>query len=44
MEVPDKVGRASARTNKCHIRKGVVVYFISSFFFASSSPISLSDK
>lgn len=26
MEVPDKVGRASARPKKCHIRKGVEIY------------------
>jgi len=28
MEVPDKVGRALARPKKCHIRKGVEIYFI----------------
>jgi len=27
MEVPDKVGRALARPKKCHIRKGVEIYF-----------------
>ena len=26
MEVPDKVGRALARPEKCHIRKGVEIY------------------
>jgi len=26
MEVPDKVGRALARPQKCHIRKGVEIY------------------
>ena len=27
MEVPDEVGRALARPEKCHIRKGVEIYF-----------------
>ena len=27
MEVPDKVGRALARPRKCHVRKGVEIYF-----------------
>ena len=26
MEAPDKVGRALARPEKCHIRKGVEIY------------------
>jgi len=36
MEVPDKVGRALARTNKCQIRKGVVVYCLYDFRVAIS--------
>jgi len=28
MEVPGKAGRALARPEKCHVRKGVEIYFL----------------
>ena len=43
MEVPDKVGRALARPEKCHIRKGVEIYYKQIAVFQAPSEFPLTE-